>query len=243
MLRALGPDLGSMTTLPAVHTELHGEMRESGNQTPARMTPNDLPVYESVVDSTSRIRMLVIGSFYGDSVEMWQEFLHPDSLIVGVDVDAKLVKIADAQGIHVRIGGDQTISSLRGTAAEFGPFDVILDTGSHTNSHMVDCFRCLFVSALGDGGAYIVDRVDCDYRNPYRNSPVSFIDLVRALIDAIHSKVTASGTSARGSSPNNMLEVSVPRITPALGSIEIYESIVIVRRTTPDLTQTSSSHQ
>lgn len=243
MLKALGPDLGSMTTLAAVDAELHREMAELGIHTPkVQKSPNYSPIYDSVVDPTSRIRMLVIGSFYGDSVEMWQELLHPDSLIVGIDVDAKLVKIADSQGIHVRIGREQT-TSLSGTAAEFGPFDVILDTGIHTNSHMVDCFRCLFVSALSDGGAYIVERVDCDYRKSYRNSPVSFIDLVRALIDAMHSKVTTSGTSLRGRNPGNMLAVSVPTITPTLGSIEIYETIVIVRRTTPDLTQTSVSPQ
>ncbi|WP_131812590.1 hypothetical protein [Mycobacterium mantenii] len=232
-----------MTMLPAVDAEIHGELAELGNRTPTvRKSPNYSSIYESVVDPTSRIRMFVIGSFYGDSVEMWQKFLHPDSLIVGIDVDAKLVKVADSQGIRVRIGGEQTISSLSETAAEFGPFDVILDTGSHTSSHMVDCFRCLFVSALSDGGAYIVERVDCDYRKFYRDSPVSFIDLVRALIDAMNSKFITSGTSLRGSNPDNVLEVSVPTVTPTLGSIEIYESIVIVRRTTPDLTQTSFSH-
>lgn len=245
MLKALGSDLGSMTALAVVDAELHGETAGLGNHTSTiPKSPNYSPIYESVANLTSRTRMLVIGSFYGDSVELWQNFLDPDSLIVGIDVDAKLVKIADSQGIHVRIGAEQTSSSLSEVAAEFGPFDVILDTGSHTSSHMVDCFRCLFVSALRDGGAYIVEGVDCDYRKSYRDSPVSFIDLVRALIDAMHSKkVITSGTSPRKSSPDSMLEVSVPTITPALRSIEIYQSVVIVRRTTRDLTQTSFSHQ
>ena len=238
MLRALGPDLASMTTWSAVDTELHGEMAEVFNRTPrVHKLAHYLPIYESVVDRTTPIRMLQIGSFYGDSLQIWQEYLHPDSLIVGIDVNSKFVKIADSGGIHVRIGGEQNVSFLREVAAEFDPFDVILDDGSHTSSHMVDSFRCLFANALSDSGVYVVEDVDCDYWTSYRDSRVSFIDFVRALIDAMHGhyQVTTSETNFRVGHPDRIREVSVPAITPILGSIEIYDSIVVVRRATRDL--------
>ena len=240
MLRALGPNLASMTTWSAVDTELHGEMAEVFNRTPrVQKLAHYLPIYESVVDRTRPIRTLQIGSFYGGSLQMWQEYLHPDSLIVGIDINSKLLKIADSGGIHVRIGGEQNVSFLREVAAEFGPFDVILDAGDHTSSHMVESFRCLFANALSDSGVYVVEDVDCDYWMRYRDSRVSFIDLVRALIDAMHGhyQVATSETKFRVDHSDRIREVSVPAITPILGSIEIYDSIVIVRRTTRDLTR------
>jgi hypothetical protein len=239
MLRALGPDLASMTTWSAVDTELfQGEMAEVFNRTPrVHKLAHYLPIYESVVDRTRPIRMLEIGDFYGDSLQMWQEYLHPDSLIVGIDINSKFLKIADSGGIHVRFGGEQGVPFLREVAAEFGPFDVILDDGTHTSSHMVDSFRCLFANALSDSGVYMVEDVDCDYRKFYRDSRVSFIDFVRALIDAMHGhyQATTSETNFRVGHPDRIREVSVPAITPILGSIEIHDSIVIVRRATRDL--------
>jgi hypothetical protein len=240
MLRTLGPDLASMTTWSAVDTELHGEMAEIFNRTPrVQKLAHYLPIYESVVDRTKPIRMLQIGSFYGCSLEMWQEYLHPDSLIVGIDINSKLLKISDSGGIHVRLGGEENASFLGKVAAEFGPFNVILDDGSHTSSHMVDSFRCLFANALSDSGVYVIEDVDCDYWRPYRDSRVSFIDFVRALIDAMHGhyQVAAGETNFRVGHSDRIREVSVPAITPILGSIEIYDSIVIVRRATRDLTR------
>jgi hypothetical protein len=240
MLRALGPDLASTTTWSAVDTEPRGEMAEVFNRTAGvHKLAHYLPIYESVVDRTRPIRMLQIGSFYRDSLQMWQEYLHPDSLIVGIDVNSKLLKIAESGGICVRICGEQNDPFLREVAAEFGPFDVILDEGSHTSSHMVDSFRRLFATALTDSGIYIIEDVDCDYWKSYRDSRLSFIDFVRALIDAMHGHyhVTAGETNFQVGHPDRIQKVSVPAITPILGSIEIHDSIVLVRRAARDLTR------
>lgn len=184
-LRVLGPELAAMTTWSAVGTELHGVAAEVVDRTPrVHELPHDLPTYEAVVDRTRPIRMLEIGSFYGDSLQMWQEYLHPDSRIVGIDIDSKLVRIADSGGIHVRMCGGQGASFLREVAAEFGPFDVIIDAGSITTSRMADSFRCLFESALSDSGVYLIEDVYCDYWTFANN--FSFTDLATALIDAVY---------------------------------------------------------
>lgn len=227
-----------MTTWPAVDTELHGEMAEVFKRTPrVHKLAHYLPIYEAVVDRARPIRMLEIGSFYGDSIQMWQEYLHPGSHIVGIDINSRLLKIADLGGINVRIAGGQHPSFLTEVATEFGPFDFILDGGSHTSSNMVSSFRYLFANALSQNGVYMVEDVHCDYWTPYRDSRVSFIDLVRALIDAMHSHYQAASdeTCFRVGHPDRMREVTVPAITPILGGIEIYDSVVIVRRATRDL--------
>lgn len=240
MLRALGPDLASMAVWSAVNTERGGEIAEAFDRTPRVDTSvHYLPIYESVVDRTRPLRMLKIGSFYEDSLEMWRGYLHHESLIVGIDMNAKLLKIADSQGINVRFGAGQSLSFLREIAAEFGPFDVVLDHGSHTSSRMVDSFRCLFANALSNRGIYMVDDVHRDYQMAYRDSRLSFIDFVRALIDALHSQyqVTSNETSFRIGHPDRIREISVPAVTPILGSIEVYDSVVVVRRANRNLTE------
>lgn len=239
-LRVLGPDLASMSTWSAVETDLHGEMAEIFSRTPrVHKLAHYFSVYESVVDRSRPIRMLEICGFHGGSLQMWREYLHPDSRIVSVDIDSKLLKVGGSDGIHVRIGDERGAPFLTELAAEFGPFDVILDEGSHTSSHMVDSFRCLFADALHEGGLYIVEDVHCDYWTFYRDSRISFMDLVKALIDAMHGhyQVASGETNFRVGHPDRLLEVVVPAVTPILGGIEIYDSIVIVRRATRDLTR------
>jgi hypothetical protein len=241
MLRTLGPDLAVMTAWSTTDAELQSEMIEAFNDTQQiGKLAHYLPIYESVIDRTKPIRMLKIGSFYTESVRGWQEYLHPNSHIVGVDSNSKMLKIADSEGIHVRIASEEgSVAFLKEVAAEFGPFDVIVDDGSHTSSHMVDSFRCLFANFLSDGGVYIVGDVYCDYRKFYRDGRTSFIDFVRALIDAMHAhyQVTTSETNFQVGHPDRIREVSVPAITPILGAIEIYDSLVVVRRATRGLTR------
>lgn len=183
MLKALSPELASITAWSAVDTTLRGEMAEAAERTPrVHPLPQYGAIFESVVDRTRPIRLLEIGSIYEDSAHKWQQFLHPDSLIVGIDLDAKLAKIAEPGSAHIRLGGDQAPSFLRGIAENFGPFDVIIDAGSKTSSAVAAAFGSLFGNALSETGVYLVEDVHCDYWT-FAYS-FSFNDLCRAVIDA-----------------------------------------------------------
>ncbi|ODQ88274.1 hypothetical protein BHQ17_18495 [Mycolicibacterium holsaticum] len=185
MLRTVGAHLASTTTWATVNTELHRDVADVVDRTPRVHNVTDhQAVYESVVDRTRPIRMLEIGSFYGDSVQAWRDYLHPDSLVVGVDVDSKFVKIAGSQGIRVRMVGAQTVSLLRDVAEEFGPFDVILDAGSQACHPMAENFGCLFETALTNDGVYVVEDVCCDYWTLYNS--FSLAGLARVLSDVLH---------------------------------------------------------
>ncbi|MFV9635278.1 hypothetical protein [Mycobacterium neumannii] len=182
MSRALGRDLASVTTWSTVDTELHCDMADIIDRIPRVHTlPHYSPIFENAVFRTSPIRMLEIGSFHSDSLRMWQDFLHSESVIIGIDTDSSLVKITDSGSIRVRIGSEQNPPLLSEIAAEYGPFDVIIDSGSQTSSRMVDAFEFLFKNALRDSGVYIAEDVYCDYWTLYNG--FSFTDLVRALAD------------------------------------------------------------
>lgn len=239
MHNALGPDLAAPSTWLAEDTPLAGELGAIFIKTGGgNKWLNYLPVYESVIDRSRPIRMLEIGVFHGGSLRMWREYLHPQAVIVGIDIDANCKQFQDPENnVHVRIGAQQDATFLQEVNAEFGPFDVILDDGSHLTSHMVDSFRSLFLSALAEPGAYIVEDVHSNYWKSYRDSPMSFVDFIAVLVDAMHAHYPeAEGElNFRTDHPARLHEVSVPRITPKLGSIEIHDSIVVVRKASRDL--------
>ncbi|MGV0607683.1 class I SAM-dependent methyltransferase [Mycolicibacterium sp. XJ1904] len=184
MLRALGRDVASATTWVTMDTDLRRQLSAIIDRTPrVHESQHYSPIIEGAALRARPIKMLEIRSFYGDSLQMWQEYLHSDSLIVGVDVDSNLLRVANAGDVRVRIGTKQNASILRELTAEFGPFDVIIDSGSQTSSRMVDTFSCLFPDSLNDGGIYIVEDVYCDYWTIYNS--FSSTDIAKALLDVV----------------------------------------------------------
>ncbi len=119
------------------------------------------------------IKMLEIGVFRGGSLRMWKKFFHPDSVIVGIDIDKNCQQheIADEQ-VYVRIGSQADPDFLAAVNQEFGPFDIILDDGSHKTYHQLISFTSLFRAALKDGGCYMVEDMR---KEPPRNTPISSI--------------------------------------------------------------------
>jgi hypothetical protein len=239
MRAVLGPELAAPRIWPAVDTPAEGELGAIfGKSERVHKWLHYLPVYESVIERSRPIRMLEIGVFHGGSLRMWREYLHPQSVIVGVDIDPNCKQFDDPErNVHVRIGGQQDATFLQEVNSEFGPFDVILDDGSHMTSHMVESFRSLFASALAEPGTYIAEDVHSNYWKSYRDSPISFIDFIAVLVDAMHAHYPdAEGERKfRTGHPDRLGEVSVPCITPTLSSIEIHDSIVVVRKASRDL--------
>ena len=135
MLNALGDTLNTETRWPASDTPVGGELADIFTTTPhVHKWQHYLPIYETALTPYRGrpIRMLEVGVYKGGSLQMWRQYLHPDSTIVGVDIDPECKQFDNpANGVHVRIGAQQDTDFLAEVADEFGPFDVILDDGSH----------------------------------------------------------------------------------------------------------------
>jgi len=110
----------------------------------------------------ARSAMLEIGVYKGGSLaDVGGEYLHPEFVHRGLSTSTLECERFDdpALNIHVRIGPQQDTAFLReGPADEFAPFDVILDDGSHMNSHMIGTFQWLFPHALNEVACTFVGR-------------------------------------------------------------------------------------
>jgi hypothetical protein len=175
------------------------------------------------------IRMLEIGVFRGGSLRMWKEYFHPDSTIVGVDIDnsCKDHEIADRK-VFVRIGSQADPDFLAEVTEEFGPFDIILDDGSHKTHHQNISFGALFRSALEDGGCYMVEDVHTNYWLKHIDSEDTFIDLSKQMVDMIHEPYfDHKETHFRHNHPEAVKSMDLSYLAANIGSIAFYDSIVV----------------
>lgn len=134
------------------------------------------------------VRMLEIGVFRGGSLDLWRRYFGPEATIVGIDIDPGCAERVTAPN-HVRIGSQDDPAFLASVVAEFGPFDIVLDDGSHVGKHQRTSFEQLF-PAVRPGGVYAIEDLHTSYwprgyDGGWRRRGTG-IDLVKSLIDDMH---------------------------------------------------------
>ena len=175
------------------------------------------------------IRMLEIGVAGGGSLRMWQKFFHPDSTIVGIDIDPSCLAHENADlGIHVRIGSQADSGFLAAVNGELGPFDVILDDGSHHTSDQIASFGALFRTALNDGGCYIVEDTHTSYWSDWVDSLETFIEFSKRAVDLLHEPyVGRVGLEFWDGGAEALEEARLTYLSANLSCVSFYDSIVV----------------
>ncbi|MGA2552808.1 MAG: class I SAM-dependent methyltransferase [Burkholderiaceae bacterium] len=194
-------------------------------------------IYERVLGTKRALpmRILEIGVYKGSSLNLWRSyFSHRDTVIVGVDIEPGCMQFnAPERGISVRIGSQTDGAFLGEVNREFGPFDLIIDDGSHHSAHIIASFNILFAEALKESGIYFVEDLHANYWPNWRDSEKSFLDLCKELIELMHAhyvEVIPDQVFVR-SNPNQWPFVKVAAITPMLEEIRIFDSIVAITKT------------
>jgi hypothetical protein len=255
----LGPDLGAEVLWSATDTPLQGDMAELvADQWDINKFAHYLPIY----DKTFRphryqpVRILEMGVAFGGSLELWRNYFpHPDATIVGIDGNPGCAQFdRPDRNQYVRIGKQQDPQFLDALIGEFGRFDIILDDCSHFPSYTLKAFNHLFPHGLKDGGLYLVEDLFSCYipegREPFVDTEANdgtpqFMEVVKHLIDVMHAGLyeqTPWGEDVAEKfcpdSPKYETGFTVPWATQYLASIEIYDSIVVIRRGPRELPRT-----
>jgi len=134
----------------------------------------------------SKITMLEIGVLDGESVRTWKEYFYR-SHIVGIDIEPKCKEHEESR-ISIEIGSQYDGNFLSRVWQQYGPFDIILDDGSHMNEHVIYSFEHLWGS-VKSGGVYIIE--DCgtsywsDWNGGYLKSD-SMMEYFKKLADDVN---------------------------------------------------------
>jgi hypothetical protein len=168
------------------------------------------------------LSFLEIGVFRGGSIPMWKAFFGDQARLVFVDIDPAC-KALEIPGTTVEIGNQADPAFLADLAAQHGPFDVVLDDGSHVCAHQIASFENLWPH-LAEGGLYLVEDCHTSYwpgfGGGYRNE-ASFIEYSKRLIDRMHSWYTDQDTL-----------FPFDPIAKQLHSVRCYDSIVVAEKRT-----------
>lgn len=112
----------------------------------------------------SQLNIMEIGVLNGRSVKTWKEYFYRAN-ILGIDINPDCKQYEDDK-IRIEIGSQADSIFLQNIKEMYGPFDMILDDGSHMNSHVIYSFEHLFDS-IKSGGVYIVEDTATSYWNDW----------------------------------------------------------------------------
>ena len=123
-------------------------------------TPNYFRVLGHLRDSPLRLLEIGVGGYAdedrgGKSLVVWRDFF-PRAQVTGLDIRKKSLSLGPR--VKVVQGSQVDAAFLNDVVADRGPFDIIIDDGSHRNEHVVESFRLLF-PGLAPGGIYLIEDV------------------------------------------------------------------------------------
>ena len=122
----------------------------------------------------------------GDSLRMWKRYFYK-GMITGIDL---YDKSALQEGRLKIYQGDQTDPAfLKRVTDTEGPFDIIIDDGSHVNSHIITSFEILF-PLMPSGGIYVIEDTQTSYWPKYEGSTAQMKSVPSAMnyfIERVHA--------------------------------------------------------
>lgn len=155
-------------------------------------TPHYQRHFEHLREQPIRLLEIGIGGYArerdgGASLRMWKHFF-PNGQIVGLDIQDK--SFVEEERIKVYQGDQSDPDLLTRIHEESGPFDIIIDDGSHRVFHVLPSFETLF-PLLKDDGIYAIEDIQSSYWPEWGgsedlNSTETSMGLVKRLADGLN---------------------------------------------------------
>lgn len=154
------------------------------------------PIYHRLLqhlrDHPVRLLEIGVGGYAvpeagGSSLRMWAEYF-PAGRIVGLDFHPKRLHLSPRVTIVQGTQSDENL--LRGIVAAHGPFDIIVDDGSHHTAQVLTSFRCLY-SLQPAGGIYIVEDTQTAFSTKFDGEASgrgTIYDFANHLVRAMHAQ-------------------------------------------------------
>lgn len=161
------------------------EIFKNNNDKPIHKWLHYFDVYERHLEKyrNKSINVLEIGVQGGGSLQMWKKYFGPDSKILGIDIIPEY-KYEEEQ-IKVEVGSQSDIEFLKRIVNDYGPFDVIIDDGSHIQSDVLNSFFFLYPT-LKRGGTYIIEDANTAYFRAFQGGIRSEANSISIFSNFVH---------------------------------------------------------
>ncbi len=139
------------------------------------------------------VNILEIGIDKGASLYMWRAYFN-NGIINGIDINQE-TKSLEKERVIIHIGDQTDQKFIETIGQKFGPFDVIIDDGSHIWDHQMTSLRYLYKFLKYDGFYVIEDlQTSFSYHDSYdhfkgnsQESTVEYMHRLSKLIVARHT--------------------------------------------------------
>ena len=102
----------------------------------------------------------------GQSLQAWRAYF-PNAEILGVDIYAKNIT---GSRLHFEQGDQSDPVFLASLIENYGPFDLIIDDGSHIGRHIIASMDALW-EGLVPGGMYVIEDLGTAYHPTWEGGP------------------------------------------------------------------------
>lgn len=134
-------------------------------------TPNYHKLLCHLRDKPVRILEIGVGGYAdddrgGQSLEVWRDYFEKGE-VTGIDIQKKTMDLGER--VKILQGSQVDADFLEKLVADRGPFDIIIDDGSHRNEHIVASYKLLFPT-LAPGGVYVAEDVQTSFHPRFGGS-------------------------------------------------------------------------
>jgi len=131
------------------------------------------------------ITLLEIGICLGGSMFLWADFFnHKDTQIIGIDL--RIPEVFFPPNVVTYVCDQNDTQRLRDVAKRHGPFDIIIDDGSHFSRETKNSFDILFPH-VKVGGYYAIEDWAVGYWKDKAEGYKGMVDVVTDIIRRVPS--------------------------------------------------------
>jgi tetratricopeptide (TPR) repeat protein len=163
-------------------------------------TPVYHRLFAALRDRPIRLLEIGVGGFElmtagGASLAMWADYFSSGQ-ITGIDIAEK--RLAPHPRIKLFRGSQDDAGFLKTVSDARGPFDIIIDDGSHIPKQVVASFHAL-LPALADGGIYVIEDVQTTFWPRFGGSTMrggDTLKLAHTVLECLnHAEIAVGGAS------------------------------------------------
>lgn len=176
------------------------------------------PVYADLFGALRQtpVRLLEIGILGGDSLEMWARYFdHPLSTFVGVDIHDRGYAPTDKRisCVYCDAGQPENLKRLG------GPFNIVIEDGSHFTSHQITAFQELW-PMLAPGGIFCMEDLHVVHSQQHNDCHITILSFFNRIMHEMQDERGATGSAAPN--PNDQWH--------AIESITVRKGMLIIRK-------------
>ena len=134
------------------------------------------------------VKLLEIGVHRGGSLEMWRNYFGPDAELHGLDINPA-ARVEAPEDCEIHLGSQDDPEFLKQVMDEHGPFDIVIDDGSHQMDHQICSFETIY-PRLAPRGLYVCEDAFTSYWREFGGAvgaDHTFVEYAKRLIDELHA--------------------------------------------------------